>query len=199
MFRRVSPAARNILAGIIILGVPLLFVLALYIGNKESVVEMHEEGASEKSAEEIEGPPEVKNYRNIEEVIEDAEPIGLPSEEDKESAEKTAHNFIVEFHRVDAKNPLAYLEAAKPYMTKELYEDYKGIPKRGTLAAQKAEAVGVETMPADLEDERQVWAVYVSSEETAGNGTVEMVFDAYSVLLVKNGQGWLVDGVRSDE
>lgn len=191
------------LATVIILAVPLLFIVSLYLGNKEEPPKLEEEvGNLEKQIEkEIEGEVKAEELPTYEspEQAEPSEPIALPSEDDKADASEIARQFIYEFHAVDENDPLAYLRESKEFMTDRLYAEYEGIPKRGTLAAVKAEAVDLETTPAELEDDRQVWAVYVTSEETAADGTVNRVFNGYSVLLKKDGDRWLVDGVRADD
>lgn len=200
MFNKLSPIMRNGLATIIILAVPALFIIALIIGNREEELPLQEEieEVAEGTVEvEAEAAP-VQEYDG-KEVADDAEPIALPDEEDKAAAAELAREFIAEFHRVDTAAPFLYLEGSKPFMTDKLYEEYKDIPKRGTLNTVTAEAVALEAMPAELESDRQVWAVYVTSEETAADGVKTRVFNGYSVLMVKEGQDWKVDGVRADE
>lgn len=187
MFERMSPRVKSVFGYVIICFVPLLFVLALFVGNGDPA----EEETVEKPVKDYE-PPETEPSENKMEVA----AIVPPSEDDKREARRVAIHFIKAFHSLDVDKPTEYIEEARLYMRDEMYQQYKGIPKRGTLESQKIEVVGVDALPSELQDYLQIWTVGVTSAQTNASDTEVLVFDQYSILLHKIGAEWKVNGVK---
>lgn len=187
MFNKLSPKVKVAVSVVLVFSGFLLIGAAIIVGSREPKVEPKAK------------PETVKTYEAPADPVEQPDPLALPDESNKAAAEKTAAAFVSAFHRIDPKDPLGYIDDSKPFMTERLYLEYKGIPKRGTLDAAMVESVHQELLPAELEEKMQVWTVGVTSREVASDGTEEMVLVTYSVLLIKDGQKWLVDGVRINE
>lgn len=184
--------------------VPLLFVAALFMGSdtpKEEEKPDEDEVAEEvKKAEElVEEVPEELIGEEVEAEEPDDVDLSLPGDTDKKEAQAVAIDFITAFHRVDPEDPYRYADDAQEFMSRDLYDYYKGIPKRGTLEAAKIDVEHVEAMPAELNENEQVWTLVLTSSQADAEGQVESVYDEYAVLVRQEAGAWRVNGVKLNE
>lgn len=185
---------KTLLGYAIVIGTVLLFVVAYFAGSGEEPKVVQAEPEAVKTYE----APAAEEKTEEEEIAEVVD-LSLPTETDKTEAIDVATDFVKLFHKVDPDDPYAYVENSKDYMTLELYRQYKGIPKRGTLETARLTVEHAELLPVELNDRTQVWTAQVTSEQESADGTLEMVYDELMILLQKDGEGWNVDGVKLNE
>lgn len=190
MINRLGPRTKAVIGFVLLACVPVIFLLALQMGKEvdapEVEAELTEVGTPAYVPVQAEKQTETKK-------------ISVSTDQDKLEAQEVAAAFVAAFHSIDTEQPFAYLEEAGPYMTDQMKASYKDVPKRGTLAVEEIRILGMESTPSELQSDVQIWTIDLFNEQIAADGSTTTAVDQYSVLLIKTGGQWLVDGVKAIE
>lgn len=119
------------------------------------------------------------------------------TKEDLQSTKEIAKEFVKAFANFDAKNPSEHIEKAKPYMSEEMYKNYKEQKERGTLTYDKVVPKNLETTEVSNDNTDVIqWNVIMQGEVYDVDGNAEQEEDWYLVTLEKQEAGYKVVGVR---
>jgi len=119
------------------------------------------------------------------------------TKEDLQSTKEIAKKFVKSFASFDAKNPSEHIEKAKPYMSEDMYENYKEQKERGTLTYDKVVPKNLETTEVSNNNTDVIqWNVIMQGEVYDVDGNAEPEEDWYLVTLEKQEAGYKVVGVR---
>lgn len=204
MIKHLSDKTKQIISICMIITMPILLFSGVLYGQK---IEKDQEAASKKE-EAAEQQKQAEEDSMNEDISDDSfaeddndierKAIYEPTDKEKKDAESTAVNFIKAYHSYDAKHPDEYLKKSKKYMTSDLYDFYKQLPKRGTLDQTKVVVKDTSATPGDFQEIAQIWNVDVTSEDTDSNGKKKSNVTPYSIQVQKMNGEWLVSGVRID-
>lgn len=204
MIKHLSDRAKRIISICMIITMPILLFSGVLYGQKiekeqeaaskkEEAAEQQEQAKEEPMSEDTSSDSFAEGDNDI-----DSKAIYEPTDKEKKDAESTAVNFIKAYHSYDAKKPDEYLKKSKKYMTSDLYDFYKQLPKRGTLDQTKVVVKDTSATPGDFQEIAQIWNVDVASEDTDSNGKKKSNVTPYSIQVQKMNGEWLVSGVRID-
>ncbi|MBV6738380.1 hypothetical protein [Priestia megaterium] len=119
------------------------------------------------------------------------------TKEDLQSTKKIATEFVRAFASFNGKNPSEHIEKAKPYMSEEMYENYKAQKERGTLTYDKVVPETLQTTEVSNDDPDVIqWNVIMQGKVYDVEGNSETEEDWYLVTLEKQDNGYKVVGVR---
>ncbi|MEI2338540.1 hypothetical protein [Priestia megaterium] len=119
------------------------------------------------------------------------------TKEDLQSTKEIAKEFVKAFASFNAKNPSEHIEKAKPYMSEDMYENYKEQKERGTLTYDKVVPKNLETTEVSNDNTDVIqWNVIMQGEVYDVDGNSEQEEDWYLVTLEKQEAGYKVVGVR---
>lgn len=119
------------------------------------------------------------------------------SSEELEATQMIAIEFVTAFHTYDADEPMAYLEQAKPYMTKALYEKMKRNGRREVLERSNLTVRKTEITPVVNKSKLVIrWNVMVKGKAKSYEGKVKETEDWYLVGLRDVEGEWKVEDVR---
>ncbi|MEC0413619.1 hypothetical protein P8807_19020 [Bacillus subtilis] len=205
MISKLNEKTRCIIAICMVITMPVIIITALVLGimndadkkkNNENATatnqKIHQYKEERDKAETEKSPDQTDSSSQSNQEI------YIPTEEQKKDAQHVAEDFLRAYHSFDIENPEEYLEKAKPYMTEELYSFYKQYPKRGTLEQQKVKVKEVSGMPADFQENVQVWNIEIKSENTDSDGKKTEQLTPYTVQVIKEEGEWKVNEVRID-
>ena len=119
------------------------------------------------------------------------------TKEDLESTKAIATEFVRAFASFNGKNPSEHIEKAKPYMSEEMYENYKEQKERGTLTYDKVVPENLETTEVSNDNPDVIqWNVVMQGKVYDVEGKAQPEEDWYLVTLEKQDDGYKVVGVR---
>jgi len=119
------------------------------------------------------------------------------TKEDLQSTKEIATEFVRAFASFNGKNPSEHIEKAKPYMSEEMYENYKAQKERGTLTYDKVVPENLETTEVSNDNADVIqWNVIMQGKVYDVEGNSEPEEDWYLVTLEKQEDGYKVVGVR---
>lgn len=119
------------------------------------------------------------------------------TKEDLQSTKEIAKEFVKAFASFNAKNPSEHIEKAKPYMSEDMYENYKEQKERGTLTYDKVVPKNLETTEVSNNNTDVIqWNVIMQGDVYDVNGDSEPEEDWYLVTLEKQEVEYKVVGVR---
>lgn len=119
------------------------------------------------------------------------------TKEDLQSTKEIATEFVRAFASFNGKNPSEHIEKAKPYMSEEMYENYKAQKERGTLTYDKVVPETLQTTEVSNDDPDVIqWNVIMQGKVYDVEGNSEPEEDWYLVTLEKQEDGYKVVGVR---
>jgi len=119
------------------------------------------------------------------------------TKEDLQSTKEIATEFVRAFASFNGKNPSEHIEKAKPYMSEEMYENYKEQKERGTLTYDKVVPENLETTEVSNDNPDVIqWNVVMQGKVYDVEGKAEPEEDWYLVTLEKQDDGYKVVGVR---
>jgi hypothetical protein len=119
------------------------------------------------------------------------------TKEDLQSTKEIATEFVRAFASFNGKNPSEHIEKAKPYMSEEMYENYKAQKERGTLTYDKVIPETLQTTEVSNDDPNVIqWNVVMQGKVYDVEGNSEPEEDWYLVTLEKQDNGYKVVGVR---
>jgi len=119
------------------------------------------------------------------------------TKEDLQSTKEIAKEFVKAFASFNAKNPSEHIEKAKPYMSEDMYENYKEQKERGTLTYDKVVPKNLETTEVSNNNTDVIqWNVIMQGDVYDVNGNSEPEEDWYLVTLEKQEAEYKVVGVR---
>ncbi|QSX23962.1 hypothetical protein [Priestia megaterium] len=119
------------------------------------------------------------------------------TKEDLQSTKEIATEFVRAFASFNGKNPSEHIEKAKPYMSEEMYENYKAQKERGTLTYDKVVPENLETTEVSNDNADVIqWNVIMQGKVYDVEGNSEPEEDWYLVTLEKQDNGYKVVGVR---
>ncbi|PFQ80836.1 hypothetical protein [Priestia megaterium] len=119
------------------------------------------------------------------------------TKEDLQGTKEIAKEFVKAFASFNARNPSEHIEKAKPYMSEDMYENYKEQKERGTLTYDKVVPKNLETTEVSNDNTDVIqWNVIMQGEVYDVDGNAEPEEDWYLVTLEKQEAGYKVVGVR---
>ncbi|MDI3089985.1 hypothetical protein QJ133_02180 [Priestia megaterium] len=119
------------------------------------------------------------------------------TKEDLQSTKEIATEFVRAFASFNGKNPSEHIEKAKPYMSDEMYQNYKDQKERGTLTYDKVVPETLQTTEVSNDDPEVIqWNVVMQGKVYDVEGKAEPEEDWYLVTLKKQEDGYKVVGVR---
>ena len=119
------------------------------------------------------------------------------TKEDLQSTKEIATEFVRAFASFNGKNPSEHIEKAKPYMSEEMYENYKAQKERGTLTYDKVVPENLETTEVSNDNADVIqWNVIMQGKVYDVEGKSEPEEDWYLVTIEKQDNGYKVVGVR---
>ncbi|MED3977285.1 hypothetical protein P4639_28545 [Priestia megaterium] len=119
------------------------------------------------------------------------------TKEDIQSTKEIATDFVRAFASFNGKNPSEHIEKAKPYMSEEMYQNYKDQKERGTLTYDKVVPENLQTTEVSNDDSDVIqWNVVMQGKVYDVEGKAQPEEDWYLVTLEKQDDGYKVVGVR---
>jgi len=119
------------------------------------------------------------------------------TKEDLQSTKEIATGFVRAFASFNGKNPSEHIEKAKPYMSEEMYQNYKDQKERGTLTYDKVVPETLQTTEVSNDDPDVIqWNVVMQGKVYDVEGKAQPEEDWYLVTLEKQDDGYKVVGVR---
>ncbi|PEB61970.1 hypothetical protein COM86_21665 [Priestia megaterium] len=119
------------------------------------------------------------------------------TKEDLQSTKEIATEFVRAFASFNGKNPSEHIEKAKPYMSEEMYQNYKNQKERGTLTYDKVVPETLQTTEVSNNDSDVIqWNVVMQGNVYDVEGKAQPEEDWYLVTLEKQDDGYKVVGVR---
>jgi len=119
------------------------------------------------------------------------------TKEDLQNTKEIATEFVRAFASFNGKNPSEHIEKAKPYMSEEMYQNYKNQKERGTLTYDKVVPENLETTEVSNDNPDVIqWNVVMQGKVYDVEGYSEPEEDWYLVTLEKQDNGYKVVGVR---
>ncbi|MDP1471776.1 hypothetical protein Q8G32_28465 [Priestia megaterium] len=119
------------------------------------------------------------------------------TKEDIQSTKEIATDFVRAFASFNGKNPSEHIEKAEPYMSEEMYQNYKDQKERGTLTYDKVVPETLQTTEVSNDDSDVIqWNVVMQGKVYDVEGKAQPEEDWYLVTLEKQDDGYKVVGVR---
>jgi len=119
------------------------------------------------------------------------------TKEDLQNTKEIATEFVRAFASFNGKNPSEHIEKAKPYMSEEMYQNYKNQKERGTLTYDKVVPETLQTTEVSNDNTDVIqWNVVMQGKVYDVEGNSEPEEDWYLVTLEKQDNGYKVVGVR---
>ncbi|MEH7473094.1 hypothetical protein V7158_15325 [Priestia megaterium] len=119
------------------------------------------------------------------------------TKEDLQSTKEIATEFVRAFASFNGENPSEHIEKAKPYMSEEMYQNYKDQKERGTLTYDKVVPETLQTTEVSNDDSDVIqWNVVMQGKVYDVEGKAQLEEDWYLVTLKKQNDGYKVVGVR---
>ncbi|MEH7563097.1 hypothetical protein [Priestia megaterium] len=119
------------------------------------------------------------------------------TKEDLQSTKEIATEFVRAFASFNGKNPSEHIKKAKPYMSEEMYQNYKKQKERGTLTYDKVVSETLQTTEVSNDDPDVIqWNVVMQGKVYDVEGKAQPEEDWYLVTLEKQDDGYKVVGVR---
>ncbi|WP_377520393.1 hypothetical protein [Priestia megaterium] len=119
------------------------------------------------------------------------------TKEDLQSTKEVATEFVRAFASFNGKNPSEHIEKAKPYMSEEMYQNYKNQKERGTLTYDKVVPETLQTTEVSNDDPDVIqWNIVMQGKVYDVEGKAQPEEDWYLVTLQKQDDGYKVVGVR---
>ncbi|MFS0906656.1 hypothetical protein AB3N02_26910 [Priestia aryabhattai] len=119
------------------------------------------------------------------------------TKEDLQNTKEIATEFVRAFASFNGKNPSEHIEKANPYMSEEMYQNYKNQKERGTLTYDKVVLETLQTTEVSNDDPDVIqWNVIMQGKVYDVEGNSEPEEDWYLVTLEKQEDGYKVVGVR---
>ena len=119
------------------------------------------------------------------------------TKEDLQSTKEIATEFVRAFASFNGKNPSEHIEKAKPYMSDEMYQNYKNQKERGTLTYDKVVPETLQTTEVSNDDPEVIqWNVVMQGKVYDVKRNAQPEEDWYLVTLKKQDNGYKVVGVR---
>jgi len=119
------------------------------------------------------------------------------TKENLQSTKEIATEFVRAFASFNGKNPSEHIEKAKPYMSEEMYQNYKKQKERGTLTYDKVVPETLQTTEVSNDDPDVIqWNVVMQGKVYDVEGKAQPEEDWYLVTLEKQDDGYKVVGVR---
>ncbi|MFD0084691.1 hypothetical protein [Priestia megaterium] len=119
------------------------------------------------------------------------------TKEDLQSTKEIATEFVRAFASFNGKNPSEHIEKAKPYMSDEMYQNYKNQKERGTLTYDKVVPETLQTTEVSNDDPEVIqWNVVMQGKVYDVKENAQPEEDWYLVTLKKQDNGYKVVGVR---
>ncbi|MEH7265683.1 hypothetical protein V7132_22820 [Priestia megaterium] len=119
------------------------------------------------------------------------------TKEDLQSTKEIATEFVRAFASFNGENPSEHIEKAKPYMSEEMYQNYKNQKERGTLTYDKVVPETLQTTEVSNDDSDVIqWNVVMQGKVYDVEGKAQPEEDWYLVTLEKQDDGYKVVGVR---
>ena len=119
------------------------------------------------------------------------------TKEDLQSTKEIATEFVRAFASFNGKNPSEHIEKAKPYMSDEMYRNYKEQKERGTFTYDKVVPENLETTEVSNANPDVIqWNVIMQGKVYDVEGKAQPEEDWYLVTLEKHDDGYKVVGVR---
>jgi hypothetical protein len=176
------------LSVIVFLGIMISFFIA-----KEKPASSSQEEKQAPSSESVQEEKEVM----IEGKENPYDQTERNTKEDLQSTKEIATEFVRAFASFNGKNPSEHIEKAKPYMSGEMYENYKEQKERGTLTYDKVAPENLETTEVSNDNPDIIqWNVVMQGKVYDVEGKAQPEEDWYLVTLEKQDDGYKVVGVR---
>ena len=119
------------------------------------------------------------------------------TKEDLQNTKEIATEFVRAFASFNGKNPSEHIEKAKPYMSEEMYQNYKKQKERGTLTYDKVVPETLQTTEVSNDDPDVIqWNVVMQGKVYDVEGKAQPEEDWYLVTLKKQDDRYKVVGVR---
>ncbi|MDI3089771.1 hypothetical protein QJ133_00965 [Priestia megaterium] len=116
---------------------------------------------------------------------------------DLQRTKEVATEFVRAFASFNGKNPSEHIEKAKPYMSEEMYQNYKNQKERGTLTYDKVVPETLQTTEVSNDDPDVIqWNVVMQGKVYDVEGKAQPEEDWYLVTLKKQDDRYKVVGVR---
>ncbi|KNH16147.1 hypothetical protein ACS78_25790 [Priestia megaterium] len=178
----------------------VLLSVIVFLGIMISAFTFKQQPAS-SSQEEKQAPSSESVQEEREVVIEGKEnpydQTQRNTKEDLQNTKEIATEFVRAFASFNGKNPSEHIEKAKPYMSKEMYQDYKNQKERGTLTYDKVVPETLQTTEVSNGDSDVIqWNVVMQGKVYDVEGKAQPEEDWYLVTLEKQDDGYKVVGVR---
>ena len=166
-------------------------IISSFLSKEEPASSQGEKQApSSKSVQKEDAPPTQNNENPYDQTQRN-------TKEDLQSTKEIAKEFVKAFASFNAKNPSEHIEKAKPYMSEDMYENYKEQKERGTLTYDKVVPKNLETTEVSNNNTDVIqWNVIMQGEVYDVDGNSEPEEDWYLVTLEKQEAGYKVVGVR---
>ncbi|MCG0050244.1 hypothetical protein [Priestia aryabhattai] len=161
--------------------------------SKEKPASSSQEGKQALSSESVQEDKEVM-IEGKENLYDQAQ---RNTKEDLQSTKEIATEFVRAFASFNGKNPSEHIEKAKPYMSEEMYQNYKSQKERGTLTYDKVVPETLQTTEVSNDDPDVIqWNVVMQGKVYDVKGNAQPEEDWYLVTLKKQDNGYKVVGVR---
>lgn len=166
-------------------------MISSFLSKEKTASSQGEKPAPSSESVQKEGAPPTQNNENPYDQTQ------RNTKEDLQSTKEIAKEFVTAFASFDAKNPSEHIEKAKPYMSEDMYENYKEQKERGTLTYDKVVPKNLKTTEVSNDNTDVIqWNVIMQGDVYDVDGNAEQEEDWYLVTLEKQEAGYKVVGVR---
>ena len=166
-------------------------IISSFLSKEEPASSQGEKQDPSSESVQEEDPPPTQNNENPYDQTQ------RNTKEDLQSTKEIAKEFVKAFASFNAKHPSEHIEKAKPYMSEDMYENYKEQKERGTLTYDKVVPKNLETTEVSNNNTDVIqWNVIMQGDVYDVNGNSEPEEDWYLVTLEKQEAEYKVVGVR---
>ncbi|MGG0473529.1 hypothetical protein ABEY96_15180 [Priestia aryabhattai] len=166
-------------------------MISSFLSKEKPASSQGEKQAPSSESVQKEGAPPTQNNENPYDQTQ------RNTKEDLQSTKEIAKEFVKAFSSFNAKNPSEHIEKAKPYMSEDMYENYKKQKERGTFTYDKVVPKNLETTEVSNNNTDVIqWNVIMQGDVYDVNGNAEPEEDWYLVTLEKQEAEYKVVGVR---
>lgn len=166
-------------------------IISSFLSKEEPASSQGEKQDPSSESVQEEDPPPTQNNENPYDQTQ------RNTKEDLQSTKEIAKEFVKAFASFNAKHPSEHIEKAKPYMSEDMYENYKEQKERGTLTYDKVVPKNLETTEVSNNNTDVIqWNVIMQGDVYDVNGNSEPEEDWYLVTLEKQEVEYKVVGVR---
>ncbi|MDQ8094899.1 hypothetical protein [Bacillus amyloliquefaciens] len=172
---------KKIIAAFVVVAVFILLIVNLGSDHKEK--------PAAKPSNKTETAVQENDQENANELEQTEDNSSAPQSErltdkEKKDSKKLAIDFVEAYASWDAKKPVANVEAAKPFMSKEMYKEYKASPERGTLTHQKVIPRDFHITETSNDDTSEIrWNVIMTGKEEDIDGKKSDIENWYLVVM----------------